>query len=87
MATLTSDGERSQKQLGVVFIAHGFALLRNREEVIDVQREQSWTENGPFEPHLLSVVYVLCFLGRCNVIPLHIVGTIDRMDGCDIYCA
>ena len=31
--------------------------------------------------------YVLCCLERCDVIPLHIVGTIDRMDRCDMYCA
>ena len=29
--------------------------------------------------------YVLCCLGRCEVIPLQIVGTMDRMDWCDIY--
>ena len=29
--------------------------------------------------------YVLCCLGRCEVIPLQIVGTMDRMDRCDIY--
>ena len=27
---------------------------------------------------------VLCCLGRCEESPLHIVGTIDRMDMCDI---
>ena len=27
---------------------------------------------------------VLCCLGRCEENPLHIVGTIDRMDMCDI---
>ena len=29
--------------------------------------------------------YVLCCLGRCEVTPLQIVGTMDRMDWCDIY--
>ena len=29
--------------------------------------------------------YVICCLGRCEVIPLQIVGTMDRMDWCDIY--
>ena len=32
-------------------------------------------------------VYVLCCLGKCDVIQLHIVGTIERMDRCDMYCA
>ena len=31
--------------------------------------------------------YVLYCLGRCDVTPLYIVGTIDRMDRCDIYWA
>ena len=31
--------------------------------------------------------YVLCCLGKCDAIQLHIVGTIDRMDRCDMYCA
>ena len=30
--------------------------------------------------------YVLFSLGRCEVTPLHIIGTTDRMDRCDIYC-
>ena len=30
---------------------------------------------------------VLCCLGRCDVTPLNIVGTIDRMDRCDMYYA
>ena len=30
--------------------------------------------------------YVLCCLGRCEVNPLHMVGTIDRKDRCDICC-
>ena len=30
--------------------------------------------------------YVLCCLGRCEVTPLHMVGTIDRKDRCDICC-
>ena len=38
---------KSQKQFGVVYIAHGFALLSYREKVVDVQSEQNWTENGP----------------------------------------
>ena len=29
--------------------------------------------------------YVLCCLRRCEVTPLQIVGTMDRMDRCDIY--
>ena len=29
--------------------------------------------------------YVLCCLGRCEVTPPQIVGTMDRMDWCDIY--
>ena len=31
--------------------------------------------------------YVLCCLGRCDVTPLCMVGTIDRMDRRDIYWA
>ena len=30
--------------------------------------------------------YVFCCLGRCDVTPLLEVGTIDRMDRCDMYC-
>ena len=30
--------------------------------------------------------YVLCYLGRCKVTPIHLVGIIDRMDRSDIYC-
>ena len=37
---------KSQKQLGVVYIVYGFALLGYRKKVVDVQREQNWTENG-----------------------------------------
>ena len=28
--------------------------------------------------------YVLCYLGRCDVTPVHRVGIIDRMDRCDV---
>ena len=31
-------------------------------------------------------VNVLCCLGRCEVTPIQMVGTIDRMDRCDIQC-
>ena len=30
--------------------------------------------------------YVLCCLGRCEVTLLHMVGTIERKDRCDIFC-
>ena len=30
--------------------------------------------------------YVLGYLGRCEVTPIHRVGAIDRTDSYDIYC-
>ena len=48
MATLMSNGGRAKSSLvSPTYIAHGFALIRYREKVVEVQCEQNWTENGP----------------------------------------
>ena len=46
MATLMSNWGRAKRWCRL-HIAHGFALLRYREKVVEVQCEQNWTENGP----------------------------------------